>query len=89
MFKARNSRGRNAPSPQPTPRRRHIDRAREAWKRYYHYRRLEQHGAPLPWHGRKAWRRVILTGLVLAAIIIWGLYHTIFAAPPDATIIPY
>ena len=53
----------------------HASRARAAWKRYDHYRRLERHGAPLPWHGRAAWRRVILTGLVLGFIVVLGLYH--------------
>ena len=77
----RSPRSNSPPPASPIPRRRHIDRAREAWKRYYHYQRLEEHGAPLPWHGRKAWRRVILTGLVLGALIAWGLYHTIFELP--------
>lgn len=50
-------------------------RARRAWKRYYHYWRLEKHGEPLPWHGRKAWLRVIETALLFAAVIAYGLSH--------------
>jgi hypothetical protein len=53
----------------------HISPARAAWKNFDHYRRLEEHGEPLPWHGRKAWRRVILTGLLLVAIATAGLYR--------------
>lgn len=71
-----------APHPAP-PRgvrhkvRHHVNRAREAWKRYYHYQRLEQHGSPLPWHGLRGWTRMIVTGLILAAIIAYGLHRTL------------
>ena len=51
--------------------------AHAAWKKYYHYLRLEKHGDALPWHGRKAWIRVVLTGLALLAIVAYGFYHTL------------
>ena len=57
--------------------RHHTSRAREAWKRYYHYKRLEAHGNPNPWQGRKRHTRMILTALIWAAIIAYGLYHTL------------
>jgi hypothetical protein len=69
--------------PAPPPRglhhkvRHHVSRARQAWKDYYHYKRLDEHGNHIPWHGRKGWTRAILTALVLAAIIAWGFYHTL------------
>ena len=57
--------------------RHHTSRAREAWKTYYHYKRLEAHGNPSLWHGRKRIRRMVATGLIWAAIIAYGLYHTL------------
>jgi hypothetical protein len=57
--------------------RHHASRAREAWKNYYHYKRLEAHGNPGQWHGRARIRRMALTALVWIAIIAYGLYHTL------------
>jgi hypothetical protein len=53
----------------------HASRARAAWKRYYHYWRLERHGDGPPWHGKSGWRRAVLTGLVMAVVIAFGLFH--------------
>jgi hypothetical protein len=55
----------------------HTSRAREAWKSYYHYKRLEEHGNSLPYHGRKRRHRAILTGILLLAFIAYGLYRTL------------
>jgi hypothetical protein len=55
----------------------HSSRARDAWKSYYHYKRLEEHGNSLPYHGRKRKRRAIVVGILLAALIAYGLYHTL------------
>lgn len=57
--------------------RHHTSRAREAWKRYYHYKRLEAHGNPNPWQGRKRHARMVVTALIWGAIIAYGLYHTL------------
>jgi hypothetical protein len=58
--------------------RHHTSRAREAWKKYYHYKRLEAHGNPSLWHGRKRRRRMFVTALIWAAVIAYGLYHTVW-----------
>jgi hypothetical protein len=57
--------------------RHHGSRARDAWKSYYHYKRLEEHGNSLPYHGRKRKRRAIAVGILMAALIAYGLYHTL------------
>jgi hypothetical protein len=57
--------------------RHHASRAREAWQNYYRYKRLEAHGNPGPWHGRKRIRRMAITAMIWGAIIAYGLYHTL------------
>ena len=51
------------------------DPAHEAWRRYYHYLRLERHGQPQPWHGGKGWTRVFAAGLVVLGIVAYGFHH--------------
>ena len=51
------------------------DPAHEAWRRYYHYLRLERHGQPLTWHGGKGWARAFGVGAVLLGIVAYGFHH--------------
>jgi hypothetical protein len=66
------------------------DRAHRAWRRFYHYQRLEQHGQSRSWHGGKGWARAIGVGLVLLGIAAYGFHHRIsspYAYVPSALVI--
>ena len=57
------------------------DPAHQAWRRYDHYRRLEGHGQPRSWHGRRGWIRAIAACLALLGLVAYGFRHRFL---PDA-----
>lgn len=67
-------------------------RAHRAWRRFYHYQRLERHGQERSWHGAKGWARALGVGLVLLGIAAYGFHHRFSSpyayAPSALTITP-